>query len=94
MLDPRPNLSRRARQGLANPHLQLFLPGRAQMAHAARIAEPGQPPDPVLPVEPVAGPNRIIVKQKHRPDNEFPRLRGGCDVVLAHKDVSGKIPFG
>ena len=38
------------------------------MTRAARKAKPGQTLDPVLPVQPVPGPNRIVVKQQHRGD--------------------------
>ena len=38
------------------------------MTAAALVAEPGQPLDPVFPVEPEPRANRIVVEQKNRPD--------------------------
>ncbi len=55
----------------------------AQMTAAALVAEPGQPLDPVFPVEPEPRADRIVVEQKYRPD-----LRATHPPIQQHERIA------
>lgn len=82
LLNPRPDMARRARQGLGNPGFQPLPLLDAQMTGAALVAEPGQPLDPFFPVKPEPSPNRIVVEKKNRRD-----IRATHSPIQEHKGV-------
>ena len=81
--DPRPDMACRARQPLGDPGSRPLPLLGAQMTAAALVAEPGQPLDPVFPVEPEPRANRIVVEQKYRPD-----LRATHPPIQQHERIA------